>query len=92
MRNHSSALQFTDKLFEIFCDETVGWDAARAIGEVAGVDDVLTKKHHAVIRVGNYIWVSWQELMAFWQILYAQKFVNRVLPKVIAGAKDSSSK
>jgi hypothetical protein len=25
------------------------------------------------------------------QLLYAQKFVNRVLPRIIAGAKDASS-
>ncbi|KXN92954.1 hypothetical protein AN958_08928, partial [Leucoagaricus sp. SymC.cos] len=74
VRNHSLALQFTDKIFEAFGDEAISWDAAKAIGEVAAADDVLTKKHHAILR-----------------ILYAQKFMNRVLPKIIAGAKDSGN-
>ncbi|XP_006461777.1 hypothetical protein AGABI2DRAFT_185880 [Agaricus bisporus var. bisporus H97] len=72
IRNHPIASHFIDKLFEVFHDETIGWDAARIVGEVAAPDDVLTKKHHAVIR-----------------ILYAQKFLNSVLPKITTSAKDS---
>jgi DNA repair/transcription protein MET18/MMS19 len=29
----------------------VGWDAARAIGQVGTADNVLTKRNHAVIKV-----------------------------------------
>lgn len=54
IRNHPIASQFIDKLFEVFHDETIGWDAARIVGEVAAPDDVLTKKHHAVIRVCSF--------------------------------------
>jgi hypothetical protein len=51
IRDHALAIQFTDKLFEVFDDEIVSWDAAKAIGNIAGVDDVLTKRHYSVLRV-----------------------------------------
>ena len=35
-------------------DPNVGWDAARAIGQVGIVDNVLTKHNHAIIKVMLY--------------------------------------
>lgn len=40
-----------DRLFELFEDESVSWDAARAVGRIPGTDKVLTKRNHAVIKV-----------------------------------------
>jgi DNA repair/transcription protein MET18/MMS19 len=51
VRNHSEALPFVNRLFELFDDAEVGWDAARAIGQAGTVDKVLTKRNHAVIKV-----------------------------------------
>ncbi|KAI5124282.1 hypothetical protein M0805_005129 [Coniferiporia weirii] len=51
MLNHTSVNNIVDRLFKLFGDSEVGWDAARAIGEIAGSGDVLTKKNHAVIRI-----------------------------------------
>ncbi|KAI0251711.1 ARM repeat-containing protein [Lactifluus subvellereus] len=51
VRNHPRALPFANRLFELFDDTEVGWDAARAIGQVGTVDKVLTKRNHAVIKV-----------------------------------------
>jgi len=51
IRSHALALSFTDKLLDALSDEIIGWDVARALGDVAAADDVLTKKHHAVFRV-----------------------------------------
>lgn len=51
VRNHPEALPFVNKLFELFDDTVVGWDAARAIGQAGTVDKVLTKRNHAVIKV-----------------------------------------
>ena len=51
VRNHPQALPFVNRLFELFDDTEVGWDAARAIGQVGTVDEVLTKRNHAVIKV-----------------------------------------
>ena len=51
VRNHPDAMRFVDRLFEVFGDQHVGWDAARAIGEIGGTDKILTKRNHASIRV-----------------------------------------
>jgi hypothetical protein len=51
VRNHSQALPFVNRLFELFGDTEVGWDAARAIGQAGTVDEVLTKRNHAIIKV-----------------------------------------
>jgi DNA repair/transcription protein MET18/MMS19 len=52
VRNHPQALPFVNRLFELFDDMDVGWDAARAIGQAGTADKVLTKSNHAVIKVG----------------------------------------
>ncbi|KAI0642252.1 ARM repeat-containing protein [Trametes meyenii] len=72
VRGHAAAMANVDRLFELFDDESVNWDAARAIGRVPGHDKILTKKNHAVVK-----------------ILYAQKYTNSVLPRIIEGAKAS---
>ena len=54
VRGHPKALSFVDRLFELFGDANVGWDAARAIGQVGTVDNVLTKPNHAIIKVMLY--------------------------------------
>ena len=51
VRNHPEALPFINRLFELFDDPEVGWDAARAIGQACAVDKVLTKRNHAVVKV-----------------------------------------
>lgn len=51
VRSHPSAQGFTDRLIELFDDSDIGWDAARAIGQIVSTDKVLTKKNHAVIKV-----------------------------------------
>ena len=50
-RGDSLAQTFVDRLFTLFDDVEVGWDAARAVGDVVNQDKLLTKKNHAVIRV-----------------------------------------
>ncbi|KAI0282989.1 ARM repeat-containing protein [Russula brevipes] len=51
VRNHTQALPFVNRLFELFDDTEVGWDAARAIGQAGTADEVLTKRNHAIIKV-----------------------------------------
>lgn len=55
VRGHPMSAKYTDKLFELFDDPNVGWDAARAIGKVPRKDKVLTKQNHAVVRVRNFL-------------------------------------
>ena len=45
-------MPFSDKLFSLFDDENVSWDAARAIGQISAADKILTKRNHAILRVG----------------------------------------
>ena len=51
VRGHARAIQNVDRLFELFDDEHVSWDAARAVGKIPATDKVLTKKNHAILRV-----------------------------------------
>jgi len=44
-------MRFVDCLFEVLDDQNVGWDAARAIGEIGGPDKILTKRNHANIKI-----------------------------------------
>jgi len=64
---------FVDALFEAVKDGEIGWTAAKAIGEIAAADGILTKKNHAIVK-----------------ILHAQKYVNEVLPRIIANARGAS--
>lgn len=90
VRSHPLAQSFTDRLIELFDDSDIGWDAARAIGQVVSSDKVLTKKHHAVIKVSGHTQLSrnWPHCPV--QFLYAQKFANVMLPRIIEGAKSTS--
>ncbi|EJD07612.1 ARM repeat-containing protein [Fomitiporia mediterranea MF3/22] len=70
--NSPSVTSLVNSLFNIFMDEQVGWDAARAVGEIAsGGDDILTKSNHAIIK-----------------ILYAQKYYKNVLPRILENIKE----
>jgi hypothetical protein len=51
VRKHASSTRFTDQLFEVFNDDEISWDAAKALGEIASPDPILIKRHHAVIKV-----------------------------------------
>jgi DNA repair/transcription protein MET18/MMS19 len=51
VRSHPSANAFIDHLFELLDDNTVDWDAARAIGLLASEDTVLTKRNNAVLKI-----------------------------------------
>ncbi|KAA1469065.1 ARM repeat-containing protein [Dentipellis sp. KUC8613] len=70
LRSHPQALSLAERLFQLFDDAEVSWDAGRAIGQVVVLDKVLTKSNHAVIK-----------------ILYAQKYMNAMLPRIVEGAK-----
>ena len=53
VRNHAAAGPLIDRLLTLFTDENIGWDAARAIGQIGRTDNVLTKRNHAVVRVSS---------------------------------------
>jgi len=64
-------MNFAERLYEAFDDESISWEAAKAIGEIPKGDSILTKANHAEVK-----------------ILYVQKYVNAVLPRIISSAKD----
>lgn len=51
VQSHKLAAKFTDRIFDIFDDADISWDAAKAIGEVAGTDLILTRQNHAIVKV-----------------------------------------
>ncbi|KAJ7768459.1 ARM repeat-containing protein [Mycena metata] len=56
VRNHPSALpDFIHRLFDLFGDATVGTDAAKAFGEIASADAVLTKRNGAAVK---FLWAQ----------------------------------
>jgi len=73
IQNHPDSMWFVDSLFNVLGDEQIGWDAARAIGEIGSADKILTKRNHAIVK-----------------ILYAQKYFNSTLPRLMQGANSSS--
>jgi len=49
-RGDPRALALTDKLFDLFSDEAINWDAASSIGKIAAATDVLTKTNYVVTK------------------------------------------
>lgn len=44
-------MTYAERLYDAFGDGKIGWDAAKALGEIVGSDTVLTKANHADIKV-----------------------------------------
>ncbi|KAJ7289243.1 ARM repeat-containing protein [Mycena rebaudengoi] len=55
VRNHKLATDFIYRLFEIFGDESVGTHAAKAFGDIAASDNILTKRNSAVVK---FLWAQ----------------------------------
>ncbi|KAG5652051.1 hypothetical protein H0H81_006471 [Sphagnurus paluster] len=51
VRKDPFVARFTDKLFEVFGDDAISWDAAKALGNVASADQILTKRNRAVVKI-----------------------------------------
>ena len=47
-------MSYTERLFTLFEDAEVNWDAARAIGGIVHTDKVLTKRNNAIVKVCFY--------------------------------------
>lgn len=42
---------FAERLYEAFNDESISWEAAKAIGEIPKTNSILTKANHAEVKV-----------------------------------------
>ncbi|KAJ6614174.1 Dos2-interacting transcription regulator of RNA-Pol-II-domain-containing protein [Mycena sp. CBHHK59/15] len=72
--NHTLAHEFINRLFEVFGDGQISTYVAKAFGEIAASDSILTKRNSAVVK-----------------FLWAQKFANGILPRLMNGAKVDST-
>lgn len=89
-------MNFVERLYEAFRDENIGWDAAKALGDIINPDPILTKANHADVRV-SFLGIQNRSIFSVLtaiarKILYVQKYVNTVLPNLIASAKGSNGK
>ncbi|KZT67370.1 ARM repeat-containing protein [Daedalea quercina L-15889] len=50
VRGDPRAADHVDRLFQLFGNDEISWDAARAVGGVVATDKILTKKNHAVVK------------------------------------------
>jgi len=48
---HPEGVPYAERLFDVFGDKDISWDAARAVGEIAAADKVLTKKNNAIVKI-----------------------------------------
>ena len=55
VRKHPLTLTFIERLYDAFGDESIGWEAAKAVGEIVSPDMILTKANHAEIKVCHII-------------------------------------
>lgn len=51
VQKHPLTAKFAQRLYEAFSDSSIAWDAARALGDIAMHDSILTKANHAEIKV-----------------------------------------
>ncbi|KAG9103692.1 hypothetical protein FRC06_008809 [Ceratobasidium sp. 370] len=73
VRDHPKGEEYTNNVFKLLEDHQIGRDAGKTIGSIALNDDGVLTKQ-------NYSVV---------RLFALQKFCSRVLPRVIAGYKDS---
>jgi RNAPII transcription regulator C-terminal len=88
-RGDATSTKLTDHLFELFSDSSINWDAASAIGTIVASSSVLTKQNYAVVKVFGYCELTIQTYLYILQFLYAQRFANAFLPRIISGAQSS---
>ncbi|KAI0035332.1 ARM repeat-containing protein [Vararia minispora EC-137] len=51
VQNHAQTAVFIERLIDLFDDEAVNWDAARAVGSVAAQCNALTKSNHSTLKI-----------------------------------------
>jgi DNA repair/transcription protein MET18/MMS19 len=44
-------MTYAELLYDVFGDESIGWDAAKALGDIVSSDTVLTRANHADVKV-----------------------------------------
>lgn len=91
VRKHALAMTFAERLCNLLKDKEIGWEAAKALGDIVASDTILTKDNYAnvkVIRFSATISIADRDQS---KILYAQKYVSAILPKLVALARTDNS-
>jgi hypothetical protein len=82
------------RLFRLFDDEEINWDAAKAMGASgSGGGQLLTKRFHATVRVRPDHNVLFAVVVpdSPSQLLSAQKFFDGIVNDIVGGHKDAAS-
>ncbi|KAF8308312.1 hypothetical protein DL93DRAFT_2231691 [Clavulina sp. PMI_390] len=75
VRNHPDIKRYIDRLFVTFSDSTLGWDVAKALGQLgSGGESVLIKANNAVVGMLNI-----------------QKFFTATIPRIMTGCQTSAN-
>ncbi|CCM00251.1 uncharacterized protein FIBRA_02280 [Fibroporia radiculosa] len=79
VRGDAAATNYVNRLFELFDDAEISWDAARGVGSAIGTDKVLTKRNHAVIKVTSVL------IMPYHIRADTDMFIDFLLPLLLRG-------
>lgn len=83
-------MTFVERLFDLLKDKEIGWEAAKALGDIVSPDAILTKDNHAnvkVMRLFETYSIADQDPS---KILHVQRYVSSILPKLVALARAGS--
>ena len=47
-------MSFSERLYDLLKDKEIGWEAAKALGEIVESDAILTKANHADVKVKRF--------------------------------------
>jgi DNA repair/transcription protein MET18/MMS19 len=76
-------MNFSERLYDLLKDKEVGWEAAKAFGNIVDSDTILTKDNHANVKVMRLFITNSIANQNHTKILYAQKYVSVILPKLV---------
>jgi len=76
-------MTFSERLYDLLKDKDVGWEAAKAFGDIVESDTILTKDNHANVKVMCLFVTNSITDRDHPKILYVQKYVSAILPKLV---------
>jgi DNA repair/transcription protein MET18/MMS19 len=84
-------MTFSERLYDLLKDKEIGWEAAKALGDIVNSDTILTKENHANVKVIRLFPTSSIADRDQSKILYVQKYVSAILPKIVVLARTGDS-
>jgi DNA repair/transcription protein MET18/MMS19 len=90
VRKHPLAMTFAERLYGLLKDKEIGWEGAKALGDIVDSDAILTKDNHANVKVMRLFVTNSIANRDQSKILHVQKYVSTILPKLVALARTGS--